>query len=222
VILLWVVGRFAPLLPLEEELAGSPAFTDHEAPCAGFSEDHFSSEVSSSSSSSSENPYALSIGGITDPGVHGKQNQDDFFVEKLPGDNCILGVFDGHGRELGQLAAKTAKEFIRDQLRREDVRAEIEKDPKGTFVELFDKAHKAIEAVSAVRCALIGRPCDSRCVTGVHNVLPGGRVAGAPRSQRVPHEAAWGGDPRHVRAWGHNSNGGRNLPGPARRRGQRW
>ncbi len=81
--------------------------------------------------------------------MHGKQNQDDFFVEVIDAaaGDCIVGVFDGHGRELGQLAARTAKNFVRDELRKEEVRKAIERDPKDTFDAVFCGAHKAIEAV---------------------------------------------------------------------------
>lgn len=81
--------------------------------------------------------------------MHGKQNQDDFFVEVIDAaaGDCIVGVFDGHGRELGQLAARTAKDYVRGELRKEEVRKAIERDPKGKFDEVFVAAHKAIEAV---------------------------------------------------------------------------
>jgi serine/threonine protein phosphatase PrpC len=41
---------------------------------------------------------------VTDPGVEGKQNQDDFFLWQSPdGQTLIAAVLDGHGRELGQV-----------------------------------------------------------------------------------------------------------------------
>ncbi len=53
------------------------------------------------------------IGGITDPGVPGRQNQDDFFMwRSADGRSCCLGVFDGHGRELGQQAAAAAAAYV--------------------------------------------------------------------------------------------------------------
>jgi hypothetical protein len=45
--------------------------------------------------------------GITDPGVPGKQNQDDyFFWRSEDGQTVVIGVLDGHGRELGQVRVR--------------------------------------------------------------------------------------------------------------------
>lgn len=114
-------------------------------------------------------PYKLSIGGITDPGVHGKQNQDDFFAEALPGDgNAIIGVFDGHGRELGQLAAKTAKLFVRDELKKPEVLAAVEASPQATLESIFAAAHRAIMEVRLLSLPILpdrcrcGRDCLAR------------------------------------------------------------
>lgn len=47
--------------------------------------------------------------GITDPGVAGRQNQDDFFLWESPdGKTVIVGIFDGHGRELGQVRGRSS------------------------------------------------------------------------------------------------------------------
>lgn len=98
-------------------------------------------------SSASANPYVFRVGGITDPGVHGKQNQDDFFYEDLGAGNLALGVFDGHGRELGQLAARTAKTTVRALLRDPETLVALEHDPKSTMERVFRQAHTEIERV---------------------------------------------------------------------------
>ena len=50
-------------------------------------------------------------GGIKDEGVAGKENQDDFLVWESDDKNVILMcVLDGHGRELGRVASKAAKD----------------------------------------------------------------------------------------------------------------
>ena len=35
-------------------------------------------------------PYEVRVGGVTDPGVAGKQNQDDFFLWESPDQRCIM------------------------------------------------------------------------------------------------------------------------------------
>ena len=50
-------------------------------------------------------------GGIKDPGVDGKENQDDYLVWESDDKRVILlCVLDGHGRELGKIASKAAKD----------------------------------------------------------------------------------------------------------------
>jgi serine/threonine protein phosphatase PrpC len=44
--------------------------------------------------------------------VPGKQNQDDYFLwSSEDGQTVIVGVLDGHGRELGQVRRGTAHSF---------------------------------------------------------------------------------------------------------------
>jgi serine/threonine protein phosphatase PrpC len=52
--------------------------------------------------------------GATDPGVAGKQNQDDFFIWQSPNDGqtIVMGVLDGHGRELGQVSAFASDRYV--------------------------------------------------------------------------------------------------------------
>ena len=94
--------------------------------------------------------YAMRVGGITDPGVRGKQNQDDFFLEDLGGGTLVMGVLDGHGRELGQLAAHTAKESLRKTLCSPETLARLKLDPERVMTEVFDEAHEAIAEVRLI------------------------------------------------------------------------
>lgn len=52
----------------------------------------------------SSNVYKIYAAAITDPGVAGKQNQDDLFLWESPDKQTfIAGILDGHGRDLGQV-----------------------------------------------------------------------------------------------------------------------
>jgi serine/threonine protein phosphatase PrpC len=55
-------------------------------------------------------------------------------------------VFDGHGREMGQVAAKTARQTLLSELTRPEVLAELRRNPTPAFERAFALAHKAIEA----------------------------------------------------------------------------
>lgn len=35
-------------------------------------------------------PFEVRLGGVTDPGVAGKQNQDDYFIWQSPDQRCIM------------------------------------------------------------------------------------------------------------------------------------
>ena len=52
------------------------------------------------------------VGADTDIGG-GRENQDDYFIWQRPTEGvCILGVLDGHGRDVGKLAAQSGKRFL--------------------------------------------------------------------------------------------------------------
>lgn len=88
------------------------------------------------------------MGGITDPGVAGKENQDDFFVWQSPKEgNFVLGVLDGHGRELGRLASTVASAFFVEALNEHDQAnglAELRATPEKFISKLFVDAHEAV------------------------------------------------------------------------------
>ena len=84
------------------------------------------------------------LGVATDIGG-GQVNQDEGGFLELEGGNVIvLAVFDGHGRELGELAAQVAKQSVFAALKRPEVLAELRVSPKAVFVRLFAEAHDHI------------------------------------------------------------------------------
>jgi len=88
------------------------------------------------------------MGGVTDPGVAGKENQDDFFVWKSSKEGTfVLGVLDGHGRELGRLASTVASKFYVEALTMHDKKdglAELRSTPEKFITQLFVDAHLAV------------------------------------------------------------------------------
>ena len=58
-----------------------------------------------------------------------------------------VGVFDGHGREMGRLAALTASSSMKAQFDSPSTWAEIERDPNAAFVRIFNEAHAAVKEV---------------------------------------------------------------------------
>jgi len=84
---------------------------------------------------------------VTDPGVPGKQNQDEFFVwQSDDKQSVVVGILDGHGRELGQLAARVARDSLRGSLASPAALAAVALRPAETLEAAFAKAHADIEA----------------------------------------------------------------------------
>ena len=87
------------------------------------------------------------IGGCTHPGgsTH-KPNQDDYFIYRYPErpGTIVLGVLDGHGRELGELASKTAKRAFLGEFGKANAVESIERQPKVAFVDIFARVHEEI------------------------------------------------------------------------------
>lgn len=76
----------------------------------------------------------------------GKVNQDAFLLwDAGDGKNYVLGVFDGHGRELGQLAGATARDAFREYMGKAETFAKLREDPKTTCELAFQFAHDAIQ-----------------------------------------------------------------------------
>lgn len=69
-------------------------------------------------------------------------NQDTWFVHAIDKHNAIFAVFDGHGSENGDLAAKTAADVVRSHLAANFKK--LQTDPEAICVAAFELAHKAV------------------------------------------------------------------------------
>jgi hypothetical protein len=89
------------------------------------------------------------VAGVTDPGVPSRVNQDDFFIWKSPTEaNCFaMGMLDGHGRDVGQIASAVASASIQESLSNPEIFAQIRSAPKPAFDQIFKTAHVAIRNV---------------------------------------------------------------------------
>lgn len=75
----------------------------------------------------------------------GQSNQDACDTFEVPGENCIVfGVYDGHGRELGELASTVAKESIRSSICEPGAVARLRNNSEEFLIVVFRKAHEAI------------------------------------------------------------------------------
>ena len=99
-------------------------------------------------------PVAYSTHSRVAPGAHlrgalcrpGPVNQDNYFVwEAGDGQNAVVIVLDGHGRELGQMASAVAKRSLRGSLCHLDALARLRREPQRTMREAFDVAHEAVK-----------------------------------------------------------------------------
>ena len=97
--------------------------------------------------------YSLFAGGLTDEGVAGKVNQDDFFVwRSADGKSYVMGVFDGHGRELGHFAARATRECFSEKLGNEAALAALRVNPNAVLSDAFEAAHAAVIKVCRMCC----------------------------------------------------------------------
>mmetsp|Transcript_15325 Transcript_15325/g.24959 ORF Transcript_15325/g.24959 Transcript_15325/m.24959 type:complete len:440 (-) Transcript_15325:563-1882(-) len=83
------------------------------------------------------------IGEATDIGG-GSVNQDKCMVVRN-GSNIVLAVFDGHGRELGELAAIVAREKMRTLFENPAILEQIATSPEDTLQRIFELAHLEIK-----------------------------------------------------------------------------
>lgn len=74
-----------------------------------------------------------------------RENQDDMFIfERNDLNICVIGVLDGHGRDVGQTASITGRKFLLDYF---DKNCEnLLNDPYNCLVEGINQAHNAIKA----------------------------------------------------------------------------
>jgi serine/threonine protein phosphatase PrpC len=99
-------------------------------------------------------------GSATDIGG-GRENQDEFFIwENKSIEALAICVLDGHGREVGKIAANAARAAIVDFLTESSDR--ILKDPSAILIEAHDIAHRTIKKsfVSALE-TLGNQVCES-------------------------------------------------------------
>ncbi len=83
------------------------------------------------------------LGSDTDIGG-GRENQDDFFIWERPEEGvCVLGVLDGHGRDVGKLAAQTGKRFLEQYF--EQNYSKISSDPLKYLGEALQLCHLEIK-----------------------------------------------------------------------------
>jgi len=59
----------------------------------------------------------------------------------------VVAVFDGHGREMGRLAALTASDSIKAQFDNPATWEALTRDPKAEFERIFNEAHLAVQKV---------------------------------------------------------------------------
>mmetsp|Transcript_1369 Transcript_1369/g.1512 ORF Transcript_1369/g.1512 Transcript_1369/m.1512 type:complete len:433 (+) Transcript_1369:504-1802(+) len=93
-----------------------------------------------------KSPFRFLTGEATDIGG-GHENQDKGMLFRCGQDDRVLvmGVFDGHGRELGELAALVARDFMREEIQKPEVIEAIEESPTTTLEKLFLDAHNQIK-----------------------------------------------------------------------------
>jgi serine/threonine protein phosphatase PrpC len=119
------------------------------------------------------------VGGIKDPGVDGKENQDDYTCwETEDGSTRIFMVLDGHGRELGKIASKAAKDALMGYLTLPNTLAALRKDAPGVMETAFATAHNAVRESFLKYYARQGM---------VTNVEEGGYIVKRHPSQQVWH-----------------------------------
>ena len=83
------------------------------------------------------------VGSDTDIGG-GRENQDDYFIWQRPEEGvCILGVLDGHGRDVGKLAAQTGKAYLMQYF--EQNYNKISSDPLKYLSEALQLCHTEIK-----------------------------------------------------------------------------
>ena len=86
----------------------------------------------------------LKFGQATDIGG-GATNQDSGDIFEIPEEGAVVfAVYDGHGRELGELASQVARDSVRTSLRQPGVIGRVRVDAEEEFVAVFKRAHEDI------------------------------------------------------------------------------
>lgn len=127
------------------------------------------------------------LGCSIDPGGAHKVNQDDMFLWQDPtGDTLVIGILDGHGRDLGQLASATAKASMLATIGADGACAAMRADMTAFFHSLFDTTHEAVRQAFRDHHAKIGWEVKDEAATG--------GSAGAPAyllKRRVGSNGRW-------------------------------
>jgi hypothetical protein len=84
--------------------------------------------------------FKYQVSGGTDVGG-ARENQDEYFILELP-DALVIGVLDGHGRDVGKTAAVAAKDSLK--LFFQENENCILADPYKCMVQAFARAHVAV------------------------------------------------------------------------------
>lgn len=72
-----------------------------------------------------------------------RENQDDMFIwENKEANICVIGVLDGHGRDVGQTASATGRVFFMNYFDRNYEK--LLSDPYTCLVEAISEAHEAV------------------------------------------------------------------------------
>eukprot|EP00903_Cladosiphon_okamuranus_P014142 g13143.t1 len=80
--------------------------------------------------------FRTDIGGMS-------ENQDNCFIWRHePSGSFVIGVLDGHGRDVGRLAAHVVQAFMQDWLTRRW--GEVKENPAEAFRTLFREAHESM------------------------------------------------------------------------------
>lgn len=86
----------------------------------------------------------IQVAGETDIGG-GKENQDAYFIWQRPAERVfIVAVLDGHGRDVGKLAAESGKEFLITFF--DEHYGRIEADPVGCMTQALMQCHQHIKS----------------------------------------------------------------------------
>ncbi|OQR93115.1 hypothetical protein ACHHYP_02925 [Achlya hypogyna] len=84
----------------------------------------------------------IAASGTTDIGsARATVNQDTYLVQDLGEGNLVLGVFDGHGKETGHVAAHAAKAFIAKHFSDPSALLRLEAAPEAELRALFRSCH---------------------------------------------------------------------------------
>jgi len=90
------------------------------------------------------------LGGTTDPGSHGAENQDRYLIGLHPKDDksVIMAVIDGHGSH-GSAIADVVKKFLWESLTTPEALDELRSDPTTKMSSIFQGMHGEAESIIA-------------------------------------------------------------------------